>query len=208
MEGLSYVSVIRGLRALKEHGADLPREQGHSKAGGGACRRAGAWWSSVLVSVYSQGSCALWRGASLRWSWTARCSSTCRASCSFDNLKLVHKDFFECRTARLPASTCWCRTLRTACLARPSCGRASIICRRCCACRRNSWTTCWQSRACGTIRGLACSHALQMEVERIRDVDAGNFYPRPKVDSCIIRIRPIGTVEQECCRYHRCPDVP
>ncbi len=37
---------------------------------------------------------------------------------------------------------------------------------------------------------LSVMVALQAEVERVRDVVAGNFYPKPKVDSCIIRMRP------------------
>jgi len=43
---------------------------------------------------------------------------------------------------------------------------------------------------------LSVLSALQIEMEYVRDVGAGNFYPRPKVDSCVIRLNPAGSVDK------------
>ncbi len=114
----------------------------------------------------------------------------------FDNLTLVHKDFFklednEIADAELLVSNApyslSSKTIMWVCEHR----MPAVLCLQ-----KEFVEHMLAKPGTHDYSRLSVLTALQLDVERIRDVDAGNFYPKPKVDSCVIRIKPAGTIDK------------
>ncbi len=114
----------------------------------------------------------------------------------FDNLTLVHKDFFKLSDSEMdgvdmlvsnaPYSLS-SKTIMWVCEHR----MRAVLCLQ-----REFVEHMLAKPGTRDYSRLSVITALQLDVERVRDVGAGNFYPKPKVDSCVISIKPRGILDK------------
>jgi 16S rRNA (adenine1518-N6/adenine1519-N6)-dimethyltransferase len=193
MEGISYVSVIRGFRLSRRMGqtflvnADIARQEARLATGMRVVELGAG------LGILTRELCAVAKSV-LAIELDRTLFQHLQNELHFDNLTLVHKDFFELDDAEIAGAdmlvsntpySLSSKTIMWACEHRMQ----AVLCLQ-----REFVEHMLAKPGTRDYSRLSVLAALQLEVERIRDVGAGNFYPRPKVDSCIIRMRPTNPI--------------
>jgi 16S rRNA (adenine1518-N6/adenine1519-N6)-dimethyltransferase len=193
MEGASYVSVIRGLRLSKRMGqtflvnADIARQEAGLAAGMHVVELGAG------LGILTRELCAVAKSV-LAVELDRTLFEHLRNELRFDNLTLVHKDFFELDDSDMAGAdllvsnapySLSSKTVMWACEHRMQ----AVLCLQ-----REFVEHMLAKPGTRNYSRLSVLAALQLDIERIRDVGAGNFYPKPRVDSCIIRMRPTKTI--------------
>jgi 16S rRNA (adenine1518-N6/adenine1519-N6)-dimethyltransferase len=193
MEGASYVSVIRGLRLSKRMGqtflvnADIARQEARLAAGMRVLELGAG------LGILTRELCAV-ADSVLAVELDPVLFGHLQAELNFENLTLVHKDFFKLDGLEISGAdmlvsnapySLSSKTIAWVCEHR----MPAVLCLQ-----KEFVEHMLAKPGTRDYSRLSVLSALQLDVERIRDVGAGNFYPKPKVDSCIIRVKPTGTM--------------
>ena len=188
VEGISYVSIIRGLRLSRSMGQTFLVNEAIARQEASLAAGMRAIELGAGLGILTKELCAVAKSVI-----AVELDSTLfehLKELHFDNLRLVHKDFFAMDDSEisgidiLVSNTPYSLSSKTVTWACEH-GMQAVLCLQ-----REFVEHMLAKPDTHNYSKLSVLTALQMDVKRIRNISAGNFYPRPNVNSCIIRLTP------------------
>ncbi len=193
MEGASYIGVIRGLKLSKRMGQTFLVNSGIAKQEASLAAGLRVVELGSGLGILTKELCAVARSV-LAVEIDGTLFEHIQRDLHFDNLKLVHKDFFKLEDKEIAGAemlvsnapySLSSKTIMWVCEHR----MPAVLCLQ-----KEFVDHMLAKPGTRDYSRLSVLASLQLDTERIMDVGAGNFYPKPKVDSCVIRIKPVGSV--------------